>query len=614
MRKNKIFMLFIFFSFAFISFSANYNITDLNIVGNLQKDGSIEIQETINYDIEEINGVFFDIDTKGFGELEHIEIYEDSGKKSNGEYKYKKVKPSKYEISVKDDLYRIKLYSKNRNNKRSFLFVYTLPNAVAVYKDVAQLNRKMVGQNWQQTIDNIRLRINIPVSKNYDSSKILAFGHGPLNGYLDIAENYVEYNLENYYPNDFLEAHILMEPEIFSEIDKSKIVQKNMKQELLDTEKKLADDANREREKAERTEKLLIKARKYVKLIFGIETGFWAFLMFYIHRIFKKKNKYKNLYGKYLREAPDNFSPSLVGLIMTSHSDGQKGILATLLDLIRRKYIDLEEANSKTKLILKNNILDDLSPQEKTIVDIYFNGFGDGHSVILEDIAKQKMPMQVAKKFEKWQYQVSSEMYRNKFDYEGMGFFKTFIFLILGLAFFASVSFYMSLFDNPIFIITMFMGLSLIISALNIKRPTENLQKAQARWSAFKNFLEDYSQLEDAKISSIHLWEQYLVYAVAMGVSEKVVKAYKKALELGQIKDTSGLSVNLNQARAISLIDVYSRNNSFNRALNSATRDVYKRSASTISKTRRSSSSGRGGGFSSGSSGGGGSRGGGGAF
>lgn len=48
------------------------------------------------------------------------------------------------------------------------------------------------------------------------------------------------------------------------------------------------------------------------------------------------------------------------------------------------------------------------------------------------------------------------------------------------------------------------------------------------KWQAFKNFLSDYSQLEEAKITSIHLWEQYFVYAIALGVSEKVVKAYKK--------------------------------------------------------------------------------------
>ena len=50
---------------------------------------------------------------------------------------------------------------------------------------------------------------------------ILVFGHGPLTGEVDKEGNTVVYRLNNYYPGDFLEAHILMEPEIFSEYNKS---------------------------------------------------------------------------------------------------------------------------------------------------------------------------------------------------------------------------------------------------------------------------------------------------------------------------------------------------------------------------------------------------------
>ena len=67
---------------------------------------------------------------------------------------------------------------------------------------------------------------------------------------MDREENTVVYKLDDYYPGDFLEAHILMEPEIFSEYDKSKIIHKDMKQELLDMEAKLSEEANTERDRA----------------------------------------------------------------------------------------------------------------------------------------------------------------------------------------------------------------------------------------------------------------------------------------------------------------------------------------------------------------------------
>lgn len=610
MKKNKIFIFLIFIFFNIISFAASYNITNLDILANLQKDGSMEVQEAVTYDIGDINGILFDIDTKGFGELNYIDIFEDVGQK-NGQYQYKRVPSSKYEISLSDDLYRIKLYSKNSNNTRNFLFVYTLPNAVNVYNDVAQFNRKMVGENWQQSIDNVSVKINIPVDESYDNSKIFAFGHGPLTGDIIKEHNIVQYSLENYYPGDFVEAHILMEPEIFSKIDKNKIIHKNMKEELLAMEKEFADEANAERERAQKREEFLNDIKKYDKAIFTSLASFWAAIMFYIHRIFKKENKYKDKFGKYLRELPDDYSPALAGTIMTGNINNEE-ILATLLDLIRRKKIELEEVSGKNRLVLKADAKN-LRTQENTIVDIYFNDFGDGKSVVLEDIKTRNLSISTAKKFEKWQYQILSETDRLKLDYESLGFIKGALFFIIGITFFLGAGALTSITENPIFILLEFMGFILIPSSFATKKPNSNLQEARAKWGAFKNFLEDYSQLEDAKISSIHLWEQYFVYAVAMGVSEKVVKAYKKALEMGYVQDTAGLNSGVNSFRTLSLMDTYSRG-SFARSINNVTKSSYSRSMSSISKSRRSSSSGGGGGFSSRSSGGGGSRGGGGAF
>lgn len=610
MKKNKIFIFLIFIFFNITSFAASYNITNLDILANLQKDGSMEVQEAVTYDIGDINGILFDIDTKGFGELNYIDIFEDVGQK-NGQYQYKRVPSSKYEISLSDDLYRIKLYSKNSNNTRNFLFVYTLPNAVNVYNDVAQFNRKMVGENWQQSIDNVSVKINIPVDESYDNSKIFAFGHGPLTGDIIKEYNIVQYSLENYYPGDFVEAHILMEPEIFSKIDKNKIIHKNVKEELLAMEKEFADEANAERERAQKREEFLNDIKKYDKAIFTSLASFWAAIMFYIHRIFKKENKYKDKFGKYLRELPDDYSPALAGTIMTGNINNEE-ILATLLDLIRRKKIELEEVSGKNRLVLKADTKN-LRTQENTIVDIYFNDFGDGKSVVLEDIKTRNLSISTAKKFEKWQYQILSEMDRLKLDYESLGFIKGALFFIIGITFFLGAGALTSITENPIFILLGFMGFILIPSSFATKKPNSNLQEAKARWGAFKNFLEDYSQLEDAKISSIHLWEQYFVYAVAMGVSEKVVKAYKKALEMGYVQDTAGLNSGVNSFRTLSLMDTYSRG-SFARSINNVTKSSYNRSMSSISKSRRSSSSGGGGGFSSRSSGGGGSRGGGGAF
>ena len=600
MRKN-ILRIFLFFLISIVSFAANYRIEKLDIEANLQKDGSMVVSEAVTYDIDEINGVYFDIDAKGFGELEDLQVFEDEPNTSS----FKEVDTSNYEVSVSDELYRIKLYSKNQNNIRTFKFVYKLPEAIKVYDDVAQLNRKMVGQDWQQGISTVKVTIEIPVSKDYDNSKILVFGHGPLTGEVDKVENTVVYKLDDYYPGDFLEAHILMEPEIFSEYNKSKIVHKDMKQKLLDMEAKLSEEANTERDKASSQQKI----SKKQGVILGVLGSIWGVLMFYIYGIYRRRNRVKNSVGKYLRELPDDSSPALVGSFMTDSISGNE-ILATIVDLIRRKILRLETSEEKSIITLVGNT-EKLSAQERVIVDIYINDFGDGKSLDLKSFGFfQKVPMSTARKFEKWKTIIQSEMNRKDLVFEGfkgMGknlFYKFLGGIILGIKFFGNIL--EKAMESKMFLIIIIMGFILLISLTKARYPRKELAEAKDKWQAFKNFLSDYSQLEEAKITSVHLWEQYFVYAVALGVSEKVVKAYKKVLDMGVIDQ------GVNKFRTSPIFNTMF-NSSFSN-LNGIVSRTNSMASFTIASSRRSSLSGGGGGFGSGSSGGGGSRGGGGAF
>ena len=615
MRKN-ILRIFLFFLISIVSFAANYRIEKLDIEANLQKDGSMVVSEAVTYDIDEINGVYFDIDAKGFGELEDLQVFEDEPNTSS----FKEVDASNYEVSVSDELYRIKLYSKNQNNIRTFKFVYKLPEAIKVYDDVAQFNRKMVGQEWQQGINYITAKVIIPVSASYDNSNILVFGHGPLTGEVDKEGNTVIYKLNNYYPGDFLEAHILMEPEIFSEYNKSKIVHKDMKQKLLDMEAKFADEANAERDKAIRKQEMINKVFEKPGLIFGVLSSIWGVLMFYIYGIYRRKNRVKNSVGKYLRELPDDSSPALVGSFMTDSISGNE-ILATIVDLIRRKILTLENSD-KNSIITLTGSTKNLSEQEKAIVDIYINDFGDGKSLDLKSFGFfQKVPMSVARKFEKWRAMVQSEMNRKNLTYQGLGCLGVIFFAFFPMIFtFAGLVIGM-ITGNKMFLLIVVMGIILFVSGAKAKYPRKELAEAKDKWQAFKNFLSDYSQLEEAKITSVHLWEQYFVYAVALGVSEKVVKAYKKALDIGIIQeDFTQLSDNLISSVISTIGNTETLDTIIAKNLN-----LYYPIHTREDQTKEilgddsiwsdiSSAFGDGGGFSSDSSSGGGSDGGGGAF
>jgi uncharacterized membrane protein len=46
-----------------------------------------------------------------------------------------------------------------------------------------------------------------------------------------------------------------------------------------------------------------------------------------------------------------------------------------------------------------------------------------------------------------------------------------------------------------------------------------------ARWQAFRRYLSDFSRLEESPPASLALWEQFLVYGIALGVAEQVLEA-----------------------------------------------------------------------------------------
>ena len=47
------------------------------------------------------------------------------------------------------------------------------------------------------------------------------------------------------------------------------------------------------------------------------------------------------------------------------------------------------------------------------------------------------------------------------------------------------------------------------------------------QWKAFKKYMEDFSLLKDKEVPALVIWEKYLVFATAFGISEKVLKQLK---------------------------------------------------------------------------------------
>lgn len=583
-----------------------YEIESLDIVANIERDGSLEVEERVVYDIGKINGILYNIDALGYGKFSDLQIfYED-----DGEFKQARnnTAPSEgnFTVSVDDGLYQIKLYAPSQNERKEFIFRYNLTRGVTVYRDIAQLNRKMVGKDWQNSIGNISVTVNLP--ENVKKDDIYAFGHGPLTGNIEILDGKsVRYTLNDYRPGEFLEVNLLFPKNILTSFNPLLMKNKSALKEILDMEGKLAKEANDARKRA-------IIGFYLGRVVLVLAVAWWLFLVVFIYLKNSKRYKVENEYGEYFRELPDDYSPSIAGTLVSRnlYPSGRE-LFAMLLDLVRKGHLKLEEGEKTTTLILQESGKP-LSEEEKFILNWYIRELGDGEKIVLESVEASIKGRGGAKEFnrnyERWRTIVYSDMLKKNLKMDKRDKFSTSLGIFTGIAYFIGGGMLVVYFQSELFILMILLGFILLPYTFSRKRASLEKEKAISRWEAFKKFLVDYSNLEEAKLASIELWEHYFVYAVALGVAEKVAKGYSKIMSK---KGEESTIIGGRGYRNNSLMNMYLYSHAF-RSMERNTSFVAQRAMESVARSSRSSARGRGGGFSGGSSGGGGGRSGGGAF
>ena len=597
-------LVVIFISFISISIygEPSYNVDNLRIEAYINPDGSVDINELVQYNAYNINGILYNIDYKGYGDLKNLRVFYEKDSEFIPAINNNSQRKGTYSLKDSDDLRKIKLYYPMRNTKKWFLFQYTLSQGVTVYNDIAQFNRKMVGRGWQTGIKNVQVKIILP--KSVKKEEIKAFGHGPLTGNVDIISGReIVYTLKGYYSGEFVETNVLFPKSLIPNIKPSLVKNEDGYEKIIKMENKLADKADRKRKFAQMRGTI-------GNIVFFLWAGWIIFVVAFNYVKNRKKYKVENEYGEYFREAPDDFSPAVGGSIAYRYVSPNQ-LLATVMDLVRRDIFEMIEDRANNKTILRKNSYDEkaLKNYEKFVVDWYIDEIGNGTEVSMEEIEEnirdRKNAIKFGRNYEKWESMVEKDLEKVGFEKEpvkklpkALGMITAFLSMPLG-------PFLAAYFDNGKFIIFTFIAFAMLNFTISTRgKYTLEAEKLRAKWLAFKKFLVDYSNLEEAKLASIHIWEHYFVYAIALGVAEEVAKGYQKIF-----RDSGDNVSRLNRAP---LMGMYNRNSGF-RNIERTVSKAATRGVSALANSR-SSSRGSGGGFSGGSSGGGGSRGGGGAF
>ncbi len=223
-------------------------------------------------------------------------------------------------------------------------------------------------------------------------------------------------------------------------------------------------------------------------------------------------------YKSYYRDIIDNYSPAILSYI-DDYQITNKDLIATILNLELKKYISIDKNN---KITILNNNFTNLSKSEEYILknlnDLnkisYYNWL-----ILIQEEAKNKGLITNNKKNKKHLFALIA----------------TFILISLDLiVLFMTKSilkvFFLMLFLFPIYGVTIYFYLSSVNQQHYTRSKLGN--EINLKLEGLKNFLKDFSILDERDKKEIILWKEYLIFSVMFNQNENIIKELSKSLNI----------------------------------------------------------------------------------
>ena len=517
------------------SYSIDHAFLELTVGSN----GLLHVDEIYDYTFQgEFNGIYRDIPLKEGETIDNITV------NTTGAYSVTKVSDEDGKKHLKIYLYADEAHTKKISDTKVNVYIsYDMKNTVTLFNDIAGLQYKLWGEEWDVGINSLTANVHLPGNKNieyflnpqeYNSTSYLT------NGTISITSKAIP-------EGEFYELLVLMPLSDFNNAAYAKHVNENGKELIM---KNLEESVN---------------GRNFwnsAYIILGLLSLVSPIVAIFVYLRFGREPKV-DYDGIYEREPPTNDPPAMVNALIDNSRDigtpNMKGFEATILNLINKKVFELETRRDPntdlTDLYLKlnRNRTSTLAIHENTVFDI-MEMFSDSHDIVnlselSNDLSYESNAKMFMEEYEEWKDDVKheyfdSEQLESYFNNKGSKFMK-----ILGICgiILGIIVFLLGLFtnlSNGIFAIGGGIALS-IFSLIVIFLPndifgqwTKKGRLFYLKWNNFKKFLKDNSLINEHPPESIVVWKQYLIYGAALGVTDNVYKAMKlQEINISEIDD-----------------------------------------------------------------------------
>lgn len=629
--KKKIELTFVFIIFIIIFFATNsyagtqsWNTLDYDVT--LNPDGSMDVIETWDVSISETNTLFksFNIGGENYN-ISNVKV----SKIENGtETQLNDIQKQQYHVDpgcyyglmIDSSTFEIAWHVGFDNSRGNGIYkmYYTVDNAVRIYNDCTQLYWQFLSKDNNMSGKNVTGRIRLPKEVS-DIEKIRVWAHGSYSGNIvRDSKNLVTFSLDKLSSNEMLEVRVVTEENIYELCENN--YNTNYLEKILKEEQIWADQANADRE----------ASRKVLSLMYLIGAILVVINIFILILFLSKNKKYKAIgqelkakYSnvlkydyEYFRDIPDekNATPAKAVYMYnfknnTSYIQDKisKIFSATMLNLSLKGLISFETVNEKEVRISKvtNAKAVKLSEDEEIIYDILNGALINKDSITAKEFSKYASKeydivyskLNILGETVKDVLQKEEKMSQEKLDITKKWNSKFILFIVFAIFLFGVLMFL------PAVPIGLFiLAITCRKNANCISILTDAGREEVAMWKGLKKYMEDYSLLKDKLVPDIILWEKYLVYATAFGISKKVIEQLKVVhpemfinTNDTAIKNYTYWNMMTNSSFGNNMFDDFSRG--LEKVCSTA------QSAYNAAHSSSSSGSGSGGGFSSGGGG-----------
>ncbi len=528
-------------------FGRDYSLTDSNILIEITNSGTLYVSEDIGYKFKGcFKEVFRELNIKRQEDIEFSEGL------SNYNFPFLRKIKAKCEpvCTIYDRGYEIAGYfGQICDTEARFLLSYDIYNGISQGRDVAEFHYKVWGDQWEKNLNKLNGKIILPEGANLKNTNVFFNPYGIVKDYW-FEDNKIKFQADGL--SSYLEVRLLMPKDVFLK-DSLGVIKDFTKSEIIN----LQEDYE--------------SSYKNIRNFYYIIITLLALSIILIPWIIFNK------YGKeprisynaiFEREPIKGLKPYIINSLCVGKLGkiDKNAITATLMDLIRRKHIEIEEItihkksffNSKKEkdllLKFKNNSHDKLRKPEKLLID-FLKGFSENGLLKWSDFIADLKNYSKAREFVEFQEDFDDAVHdsynlKDFFDDRGNILFKTFcgimiflsilgMFIVHGLD---SLNIYPFLSKYPYII-----GISIIVASLVglflssriFGRFTPQGYEIYKKSMNLKKFLTDMTLLKQYPPKSIILWEELLVYATLFGVAEKVIEQMKVTVDESMVRSSS---------------------------------------------------------------------------